>query len=140
MMRGFGRRVANLFGVNQSNVPTFGCKCPGKDRKMHSNDINQNEEIPGMRTADSTEPPHRPPHHPLPRPPHGPPRRPRLPHLPGDAKLLREIIKAVKRVRTVNAKLASFERGFISKEGINDREWYKHLGVAPGKWLGMSHL
>ena len=58
----------------------------------------------------------------------------------GDAKLLREIVKAVKRVRTVNAKLASFERGFISKEGINDREWYKHLGVAPGKWLGMSHL
>jgi N-acetylated-alpha-linked acidic dipeptidase len=25
---------------------------------------------------------------------------------------------------------------FISEDGIKDREWYRHLGVAPGKWLG----
>ncbi|KZW04009.1 Zn-dependent exopeptidase [Exidia glandulosa HHB12029] len=47
-----------------------------------------------------------------------------------------KFIRAVRRVRRVNHKLATFERGFISKDGIKDREWYKHLGVAPGKWLG----
>ncbi|KAF8510592.1 hypothetical protein JB92DRAFT_2938695 [Gautieria morchelliformis] len=47
-----------------------------------------------------------------------------------------KLIKAVKRVQAVNKKLSSFETGFISKEGIADREWYKHLAVAPGKWLG----
>ena len=36
----------------------------------------------------------------------------------------------------VNKKLIAFERGFISEDGIKDREWYRHLGVAPGKWLG----
>ncbi|KAF8842762.1 Zn-dependent exopeptidase [Paxillus ammoniavirescens] len=46
------------------------------------------------------------------------------------------LLKAIKRVQAVNEKLVAFERGFISKEGIKDREWYKHLGVAPGKWLG----
>lgn len=45
-------------------------------------------------------------------------------------------MKAIKRVQAINHKLIEFERGFISKEGIKDREWYKHLGVAPGKWLG----
>lgn len=49
---------------------------------------------------------------------------------------VKEFTKAAKRVRAVNKKLASFERGFISEEGIKEREWYKHLGVAPGKWLG----
>jgi len=48
----------------------------------------------------------------------------------------RSFIKAVKRVRNVNQKLVAFERGFISEDGIPDREWYRHLGVAPGKWLG----
>lgn len=51
----------------------------------------------------------------------------------------RKLIKAVKAVRRVNAKLAKFEQGFISEGGIKEREWYKHLGVAPGKWLGKSH-
>ena len=45
-------------------------------------------------------------------------------------------IKAAKRVSRANKKLIAFERGFISEEGIKEREWYKHLGVAPGKWLG----
>lgn len=34
----------------------------------------------------------------------------------------------------INKKLALFERGFLSDTGIKDREWYRHLGVAPGKW------
>ncbi|KAJ7572529.1 Zn-dependent exopeptidase [Mycena floridula] len=46
------------------------------------------------------------------------------------------IHKAAKRVTKVNRKLRSFERGFISEGGIRDREWYLHLGFAPGKWLG----
>jgi len=50
--------------------------------------------------------------------------------------LIRKFIKAAKRVRKANQKLIAFERGFISKEGIRNREWYKHLGVAPGLWLG----
>jgi len=48
----------------------------------------------------------------------------------------RRLIKAAKRVQRANKKLIDFERGFISKDGISGREWYKHLGVAPGKWLG----
>ncbi|RDX53924.1 Zn-dependent exopeptidase [Lentinus brumalis] len=44
--------------------------------------------------------------------------------------------KAVKRVRDVNQKLKAFERGFIHEDGIKDREWYRNLDVAPGKWLG----
>jgi len=46
------------------------------------------------------------------------------------------LIRAAKRVVAANKKLIMFERGFISQDGIKDREWYRHLGVAPGKWLG----
>ena len=53
---------------------------------------------------------------------------------------VRRFIKAAKRVSRVNKKLIGFERGFISEEGIKEREWYKHLGVAPGKWLGKHKL
>ncbi|KAF5333503.1 hypothetical protein D9611_002581 [Ephemerocybe angulata] len=49
---------------------------------------------------------------------------------------IEEIKKAVQRIQAVNKKLIGFERGFISKDGVKDREWFKHLGVAPGKWLG----
>ncbi|GJJ08028.1 hypothetical protein Clacol_002235 [Clathrus columnatus] len=48
----------------------------------------------------------------------------------------RRLRRAIKRVQNANKKLSTFEAGFISKDGIKDREWYKHLGVAPGKWLG----
>ncbi|OAX37893.1 Zn-dependent exopeptidase [Rhizopogon vinicolor AM-OR11-026] len=48
----------------------------------------------------------------------------------------RHLIKAIQQVQAVNKRLIAFERGFISKDGIKDREWYKHLGVAPGRWLG----
>ncbi|KAJ7639103.1 Zn-dependent exopeptidase [Roridomyces roridus] len=54
------------------------------------------------------------------------------PHLPP----LYEFIKAAKRVTKVNRKLIEFERGFLSAEGIKGREWYKHMVVAPGRWLG----
>ncbi|KAJ6490314.1 hypothetical protein C8R47DRAFT_1124198 [Mycena vitilis] len=49
---------------------------------------------------------------------------------------LARLRKAVRRIRAVNKKLIGFEKGFISKDGIPDREWYKHLAIAPGKWLG----
>ncbi|KAI5119745.1 hypothetical protein M0805_004077 [Coniferiporia weirii] len=51
-------------------------------------------------------------------------------------KLVKKLIAAVKRVREVNKKLVGFERGFISEDGITGREWFRHLCVAPGKWLG----
>ncbi|KAI0089082.1 Zn-dependent exopeptidase [Irpex rosettiformis] len=57
------------------------------------------------------------------------------PHPPKGAPW-QKLREAVKRVRNVNAKLVAFERGFISEDGIKDREWYRHLVVAPGKWLG----
>ncbi|EMD40947.1 hypothetical protein CERSUDRAFT_111521 [Gelatoporia subvermispora B] len=50
--------------------------------------------------------------------------------------LFEKFLKAAKHVQAVNAKLVAFERGFISEDGIKDREWYRHLAVAPGKWLG----
>lgn len=49
-----------------------------------------------------------------------------------------DLIKAAIRVKNVNERLRAFEQGFISEEGIKDREWYRHLGVAPGKYLGGS--
>lgn len=48
----------------------------------------------------------------------------------------RRLLQALEPVRAVNGKLIAFERAFISKDGIKGREWFKHLGVAPGKWLG----
>jgi N-acetylated-alpha-linked acidic dipeptidase len=51
-------------------------------------------------------------------------------------KILREFVRAAMRVRRANQKLISFERGFIDDAGIKDREWYRHLAVAPGKWKG----
>lgn len=44
--------------------------------------------------------------------------------------------RLMKEVALVNAKLRRFESGFLHKNGIPEREWYKHLVVAPGKWLG----
>ncbi|KAI0638366.1 Zn-dependent exopeptidase [Trametes polyzona] len=61
------------------------------------------------------------------------------------AKLLDRLLGSPKRrrlfwatwhVRQANERLMRFERGFISEDGLEGREWYRHLGVAPGKWLG----
>ncbi|KAL0949286.1 hypothetical protein HGRIS_009363 [Hohenbuehelia grisea] len=54
----------------------------------------------------------------------------------GSRRRLRRLRRAVKRVRAANSRLIAFERGLISQDGIKDREWYRHLGMAPGKWLG----
>ena len=56
--------------------------------------------------------------------------------LPHPGKAIKYLKKLSKRIQAVNAKSSAFERGFISVEGIKDREWYKHLAVAPEKWLG----
>jgi N-acetylated-alpha-linked acidic dipeptidase len=66
----------------------------------------------------------------------GLPGLPELPELPVPIPPIREFIKAAKRVSRSNKKLMGFERGFIHENGIREREWYRHLGVAPGKWLG----
>lgn len=50
---------------------------------------------------------------------------------------LKRLKKLVKKVQVLNKKASAFEKGFISEAGIKDREWYKHLVVAPGKWLGL---
>lgn len=52
------------------------------------------------------------------------------PHIP------RKFIEAAKRVQRANKKLSTFEKGFISTGGLTQREWYKHLGTAPGRNLG----
>ncbi|KAJ6515539.1 Zn-dependent exopeptidase [Mycena sanguinolenta] len=62
-------------------------------------------------------------------------RDPNAPHLPRVPPILK-FIKAAKRVTKANKKLATFERGFVSEEGIKGQEWYKHKVVAPGRWLG----
>ena len=51
-------------------------------------------------------------------------------------KLLKRLYRAAARVRCANAKLIGFERGLTIEDGLKGREWYKHLGVAPGKWHG----
>jgi N-acetylated-alpha-linked acidic dipeptidase len=53
-----------------------------------------------------------------------------------DQRNKKALLRAIRDVRIMNNRLRSFEAGMISAEGIKDREWFKHLGVAPGKWLG----
>jgi N-acetylated-alpha-linked acidic dipeptidase len=55
-------------------------------------------------------------------------------------RVLKRLIKIIRRIQAANKKTAAIEKGFISEEGIKDREWYKHLAVAPGKWLGKLSL
>jgi hypothetical protein len=45
----------------------------------------------------------------------------------------KEIARILQEIRYINKKRSSFEGGFLSTEGIKDREWYKHKGTAPGK-------
>lgn len=42
----------------------------------------------------------------------------------------------VRRVRSINKRLAGLERGFIDNGGLPGREWYRNLVVAPGRYLG----
>ncbi|KAK0564707.1 Vacuolar protein sorting-associated protein 70 [Tilletia horrida] len=57
-------------------------------------------------------------------------------HEAGSLGFFDKIKEVYRLVRSVNKRAQSFERGFISEEGLVGREWYKHLGVAPGRWLG----
>lgn len=61
--------------------------------------------------------------------PRGPP-----PHIP--KKKIHQIARVLRELRDINQNVRSFEKGFISENGIKGREWYRHKGVAPGKWLG----
>ena len=40
------------------------------------------------------------------------------------------------RLRLHVGLLQRFERGFLDARGLPERTWYRHLGVAPGRWLG----
>lgn len=48
--------------------------------------------------------------------------------------------KLLRRIRSINKRKMTFERGFIAEEGLPRRSWYRHLGVAPGENLGVSLL
>lgn len=50
----------------------------------------------------------------------------------------RDAVKLMKELKGINKRLRRFEGGFLSRDGkgLEGREWYKHLGVAPGRWLG----
>ncbi|KAJ9124725.1 hypothetical protein QFC24_003093 [Naganishia onofrii] len=59
------------------------------------------------------------------------------PHMPmPDPKKVKAIKQVLLEIRGINQKLAHYESGFLSKDGLKDREWYLHKGTAPGKWLG----
>ncbi|KAI9359423.1 hypothetical protein BD770DRAFT_471784 [Pilaira anomala] len=44
----------------------------------------------------------------------------------------------VKRLNKLNLRLTHFERGFIDPDGIEGREWFKHVVYAPGLWTGYA--
>lgn len=49
----------------------------------------------------------------------------------------REAFKRARELQQINRALKEFEAGFLGDEkGLQGREWYRHLGVAPGRWLG----
>ncbi|KIR77126.1 membrane protein [Cryptococcus gattii EJB2] len=61
---------------------------------------------------------------------------PKLPSPFPTPRKYREINNILKEIRIINKKLQDFECGFLSEDGLKDREWYKHKGTAPGLWLG----
>ncbi|GAA5982736.1 hypothetical protein JCM10908_006765 [Rhodotorula pacifica] len=49
----------------------------------------------------------------------------------------RGAFKRAHELQRINKALKEFEKGFLGdEEGLQGREWYRHLGVAPGRWLG----
>lgn len=42
------------------------------------------------------------------------------------------------RVHVVNKKLQYLERSFLHEEGLDGRDWFKHVIFAPGLWTGYS--
>ena len=57
------------------------------------------------------------------------------PHVGGRGQR-RKLRKLLGEVRELNRRVRKFESGFIDPAGLAGRPWYKHLGVAPGRWLG----
>ncbi|PWN41537.1 Zn-dependent exopeptidase [Ceraceosorus guamensis] len=53
---------------------------------------------------------------------------------PGDD--FRKLFHLLQALQVSNKRATYFERGFISREGLKGRPWYRHLVVAPGRWLG----
>ncbi|RUS21944.1 hypothetical protein BC937DRAFT_90923 [Endogone sp. FLAS-F59071] len=41
-----------------------------------------------------------------------------------------------RQLRQLNDRLAKFERGFLDEQGLEGREWFKHVVFAPGLWAG----
>ncbi len=41
-------------------------------------------------------------------------------------------------VRNVNARYKLLERRFLYKQGLDGREWFKHVVFAPGIWTGYA--
>ncbi|KAI1974864.1 hypothetical protein LOZ51_001661 [Ophidiomyces ophidiicola] len=42
------------------------------------------------------------------------------------------------KIRAANDKYKLLERSFLYKEGLDGRNWYKHVVFAPGRWTGYS--
>jgi hypothetical protein len=64
----------------------------------------------------------------------------RLCHSKPSRKEMKKIKKVLETIKEINGKLAKFESGFIDEDGLPGREWYKHIGTAPGKWLGYGQF
>ncbi|TFK55577.1 Zn-dependent exopeptidase [Heliocybe sulcata] len=132
----YAHKLLAAYGPRKDRVGHFHRPCHDRPlglgrEHFHSPEAPRPPTAPHMPTLPHPPDYPHPPHPPRDMPPplgHG---RPHLPGLP-----IHKFIEAAKRIQRVNKKLSSFERGFISEEGIKDREWYRHLGVAPGKWLG----
>jgi len=149
---GFFNRAANwiksVFGVSPESYGHEGNQLGLKARDTWEEYLDYEPDVGGEShspwTGQPPQPQHERPAFPsdLPHPPpgpHNPHDHPHPPHYPPHFPHkfpIHKFIKAAKRVAKANKKLIDFERGFISEGGIKDREWYKHLGVAPGKWLG----
>lgn len=42
----------------------------------------------------------------------------------------------LRAVHAINDRMQSFEQGLLDTRGLVQRTWFRHLGVAPGRWLG----
>jgi len=47
-------------------------------------------------------------------------------------------VKLWYEVRNVNARYKLLERRFLYKQGLDGREWFKHVVFAPGIWTGYA--
>ncbi|KAI8319598.1 Zn-dependent exopeptidase [Martensiomyces pterosporus] len=48
----------------------------------------------------------------------------------------RRLASCHKLRKSINDRVSRLERHFIDPEGIPGREWYKHVLVSPGRWMG----